>query len=160
MNRLARLAGALSLCAIFAGCETTGDPTQGALFGWSEAKARERQNERRASVAQARAELADEEAKNHALEAHGNGTQQQIAAAQWRNERAVERLRVQQAALIAKIERLENESPTPASASRARAWRRKINSIAAETAVPVAERTARLRAVEAEIDTALEQARR
>ena len=160
MNRVVRLGGTVSLCAIFAACETTGDPTQGGLFGWSEAKARERQSERRASVAQVQSELADEAAKNRALEAHGNGTQQQIAAAQGRNEQARERLRAQQAALIAKTERLENESPTPASASRARAWRLKINGIAAEAAVPVAERTARLRAVEAEIDTALEQARR
>ena len=26
----------------FAGCETTGDPTQGGLFGWSETKAKSR----------------------------------------------------------------------------------------------------------------------
>jgi hypothetical protein len=32
---------------ITAGCETTGDPTQGGLFGWSETKAQQRQDELR-----------------------------------------------------------------------------------------------------------------
>lgn len=39
-------AAAVSLC-INTGCETTGDPTQGGLFGWSENKAKVRQDELR-----------------------------------------------------------------------------------------------------------------
>lgn len=32
------------LCLLLSGCATTGDPNQGGLFGWSEDKARTRQN--------------------------------------------------------------------------------------------------------------------
>jgi hypothetical protein len=39
---------AITLASLFiAGCETTGDPTQGGLFGWSETKAQQRQDELR-----------------------------------------------------------------------------------------------------------------
>ena len=42
MSRIALpLAGSIAL--ILAACETTGDPTQGGLFGWSEGKAKNRQ---------------------------------------------------------------------------------------------------------------------
>jgi predicted nucleic acid-binding Zn-ribbon protein len=36
-------AGAVAMLTL-AGCETTGDPTQGGLFGWSEGKAKARQS--------------------------------------------------------------------------------------------------------------------
>ena len=35
---------AFAAACLLAGCETTGDPRQGGLFGWSESKANERQN--------------------------------------------------------------------------------------------------------------------
>jgi hypothetical protein len=42
MNRLlVPLSGSVAL--LLAACETTGDPTQGGLFGWSESKAKTRQ---------------------------------------------------------------------------------------------------------------------
>ena len=39
----------ITLASLFitTGCETTGDPTQGGLFGWSENKAKQRQDELR-----------------------------------------------------------------------------------------------------------------
>jgi len=155
MRRLARLGWVLALFWMAAGCETTGDPTKGGLFGWSESKARERQNERKARVAGAQAQLTDEEAKQRSLESHAVSTENRLAEAKSANERAQNKLRAQQAALVAKTEELESESPTPATASRARAWRLKINTVGAQTALPTADRSARLRAIETEIDAAL-----
>jgi hypothetical protein len=33
---------AFSACALLSSCQTTGDPTQGGLFGWSQSKADQR----------------------------------------------------------------------------------------------------------------------
>jgi hypothetical protein len=155
MSFFARLGGAVVFCWLTAGCETTGDPTQGGLFGWSESKAQERQREREARVAGAEAELSNEENRQHALEARNQHTEHQIVSAQSANERAQQNLRTQQAALVAKTEELERESPTPATASRARSWRLKINTVAAQTALSTSERSARLHSIESEIDSAL-----
>jgi hypothetical protein len=143
-----------------AGCATTGDPRQGGLFGWSEAKARDRQDERQSRVAGAEAELNGENARSRSLAANDVSAEQHLTAAQLANDRAEEKLRAQQAAIVAKTERLENESPTPAGASRARAYRRKVNTVAAQAALPNAQRRARLHTLEAEIDAALEQLKR
>ena len=56
MMKFARIAGAalvLSLAATLTSCETTGDPTQGGLFGWSEDKAQDRLYNKRAQLGQA-----------------------------------------------------------------------------------------------------------
>lgn len=158
MKGLARLGGALALCWMAAGCATTGDPTKES-FGWSEAKARDRQSEREEHLAGTEAELAAEKSKRHTLELRDASTEQQLAEANSVNERAQQKLRAQQAALVAKTEQLERESPTPAGASRARSWRLKINTVAAQTALPTAERIARLRNLETEIDNALARLR-
>jgi hypothetical protein len=142
---------------MLAGCATTGDPRQGGLFGWSETKARDRQEERQQRVAGSEAELAREDTRTHHLEASNTGTDRQMAAARVQHERAEEDLRAEQTALIARTEQLENESPTPATASRARAFRRTVNTVAAQMALPVEQRRMRLRALEAEIDKALAQ---
>jgi hypothetical protein len=47
MKRSILLASITATLFIQAGCETTGDPTQGGLFGWSENKAQKRQDELR-----------------------------------------------------------------------------------------------------------------
>jgi hypothetical protein len=47
MKRSILLAGITASLFIHTGCETTGDPTQGGLFGWSETKAQRRQDELR-----------------------------------------------------------------------------------------------------------------
>ena len=47
MNRSILLAAAAASLLVQTGCETTGDPTQGGLFGWSETKAEQRQSELR-----------------------------------------------------------------------------------------------------------------
>ncbi len=160
MKHGAWLGGVLALCWIMGGCETTGDPHQGGLFGWSEAKAQDRQKERQARAAGAEAELARTDAQSRELEARDSRTDQQLATARVEKQRSEEKLRAQQSALLAKIDRLENESPTPALSSRARSYRLKVNTIVAQTALPSAQRSSRLRTLEAQIDTALEQNKR
>jgi len=108
MRRGARCCGAVAYWLMLAGCATTGDPRQGGLFGWSETKARDRQQERQERVAGSEAELAREDARAHDLEASNTGTDRQMAAAQLRHERAEEDLRAEQTALLAKTEQLEN----------------------------------------------------
>ncbi|MEP6672223.1 MAG: hypothetical protein ABJF10_23875 [Chthoniobacter sp.] len=160
MRRAARLGGLLAAGMLLAGCATTGDPQQGGLFGWSEAKARDRQGERQKRVAGEEAELAQEDARGHALETHEARTDRGLAAAKVEHERSEAKLHSQQMALLAKIDQLESESPTPASASRARTYRRKVNTIAAQVALTTSQRSERLRTIEADIDTALERLRR
>ena len=155
MRSAARLGGWLAMGGLLAGCATTGDPQQGGLFGWSEAKARDRQSERQKRVAGEEAELAREDARGRALETRDAHTDRGIAAATGEHERAEAKLHAQQMALLAKIDQLESESPTPASASRARTYRRKVNTIAAQTALTTSQRSERLRVIAAEIDAAL-----
>lgn len=160
MKLAVRLATPLMICWLAAGCETTGDPRQGGLFGWSEAKARGRQNERQMRVAGAETELKSEEAHRDELQSRNASANRDLSGAQLAHDRAEARLRAQQAALIAKTGQLERESSAPAMASRARSYRLKVNTVAAQTALPAAQRSARLKGLEIEIDAALAQAER
>jgi len=162
MKRLARLAGAMAL-AVLSACETTGNPREGGLFGWSESKARERQAEKISRIAGAEARRTQETAQGEALQARGAAAERNLTAAEKqrirsekvrRNQQArlvEERLQAQQLRLVAKAEQLETDSPTAATASRARSYRREV--IATQT-LPQQQRTERLHAVEAEIDAA------
>jgi hypothetical protein len=165
MKRAARLGSSSGLVLLLvawalAGCETTGDPRQGGLFGWSEAKARDRQHEREEQVSHEQSKLAGENARGQELEARGAATDRNITAANEAHTRAEAALHRQQGALLAKIDTLETESPTSATASRVRAYRRKVNTIVAQTAWPISQRSARLREMEAEVDAALARAKR
>ncbi len=157
MRRAARLGGWLAAGWLLTGCATTGDPQQGGLFGWSEAKARDRQQERQNRVAGEEADLAREDARGRTLETRDARTERGIVTATTEHDRAEAKLHAQQMALLAKIDQLESESPTPASASRARTYRRKVNTIAAQTALTIPQRSERLREIEADLDTALER---
>jgi len=157
MRVAARWAGLLAAGWLLTGCTTTGDPRQGGLFGWSEAKARERQKERQDRAAREEAELSRENARANALEARAANTERGLVSATLEHQRDEERLRALQMAVLAKIDQLESESPTPALASRARTYRRKANTIAAQTALTTAQRSERLRGIELEIDTALDR---
>ncbi len=150
-----------AVCAGLSGCETTGDPQQGGLFGWSETQAKERQAQKQSAVAGAEAELARESGRTAAMNQRRATTDRQINTAETQRRLAVEQLRAQQAALIAKTERLDEDCPTAASGSRARArghtLARKVNTIAAYPFLTVAQREERLRRVESEIDAARAQ---
>jgi hypothetical protein len=52
-----------SLLLTIGGCQTTGDPTQGGLFGWSEKKAQVRQNELEQNLINKQQTLANEHNK-------------------------------------------------------------------------------------------------
>jgi hypothetical protein len=160
MKHAVRLSGMLAAGWILMGCATTGDPRQGGLFGWSEAKARDRRKEREDRVTGEQAALDRENARRHTLERRDAGADLGLASATREHQRAEERLHAQETALLAKVDRLETESLTPASASRARTYRRTVNTIAAQPALTTAQRSERLRAIETEIDAALERLKR
>lgn len=153
MKRLAGFAAAVA-CLNLAACETTGDPRAGGLFGWSETKAKERQQEKRDAVVQAESQLSRENARGDALEARRTGTEQRLSTAQASNQRTEEALRAQRDALLAKCDQLEADSPTSATASRARALRLKVSTVAENASLATSQRAARLRSLEAEIDAA------
>lgn len=75
------------LCLTFAaaapllgGCETTGDPRQGALFGWSEAKARDRQALLRQQLAEANADNRSASARSSSLRAAQSSLRSDVSA--------------------------------------------------------------------------------
>lgn len=163
MKRVARSGSALVLLLLgwaLAGCETTGDPRQGGLFGWSEAKAQDRRRQRETEVAHAQSRLAGETVRGQELEARNSATDRSIAAAHAAHARSEAALHSQQAALLTKIDELEMESPTPATASRVRAYRRKVSTVVANPEWSIAERSTRLREMEAEVDAALAHGKR
>lgn len=154
MTHLARAAGAMALL-VLAACETTGNPREGGLFGWSEEKAKTRQSEKRSLVAEAEAELTRETTHGDALRNRQADAEQTLEAASVQRRRTLDQLRIQQARLRAKTEKLEAESPTAATASRARTYRLKLDTIAAQTSLSPQQRAERLHDLETEIDAAL-----
>ncbi|HEX8294884.1 MAG TPA: hypothetical protein VF593_01175 [Chthoniobacteraceae bacterium] len=148
--RLRWVAGALA--ALAAGCETTGDPQQGGLFGWSESKARERQAAKRAAVAGAETQLSRDLRDGETLTSRRTRTEQQLATTNRRRSSELDQLREQESALLRKTQQLEELSPTAATASRARAYRLKVSTVAAQNSLTPRQRSARLRALEGEID--------
>ena len=137
----------LVCCAVLCGCETTGDPTQGGLFGWSEKKADERIAERQTTLEQAQE----------------NARQSQAEAAALRRDEGAnaEELREEQSELsqlLADTEELEREAPTPAGASRARVLHRRIDAVRKDESLPAEARWSLLRRYAAEVDLLRTQA--
>ncbi len=66
--------GCLAALAL-ASCSTTGDPTQGGLFGWSENQARQRIDDRRYTLSQIEADTAAQRRRTSSLEAERNRLQ-------------------------------------------------------------------------------------
>ena len=152
------------LLLFFAACETTGNPREGGLFGWSETKARQRQTERRAEVAAAEAELKREERRTAQLKARDLEATRKlnVAAARANDERAkaAAAVRLREAAVRAKAMLLENESPTAATASRARQFHRQVDATLADRGLSAADRSRQLHALEREIEEARADLRR
>ncbi len=67
MNRALKIVLGLSVMTGCVSCQTTGDPTRGGIF-WSERKANERLDERRADLGAIEADTARVNRKNEALE--------------------------------------------------------------------------------------------
>lgn len=155
------VSGCVALVTVLAGCsstETTGDPRQGGLFGWSEEKAKQRQAEKRAHVSDAEANLSQETARGTELQHRQAATQRNLDAAVAQQKRATELLQIQRDKLIAKATHLEAISPTAAMASRARSLKLKVSTTAANDSLSPLERTERLYRMEGAIDDALERA--
>ncbi len=153
MKPLARLVSAASAIAL-AACETTGNPREGGLFGWSENKAQERQARKQSHVTVAEANLTSEAARGEPLQVRDATAAKSLAAAETQRIRTEERLRTQQDKLLAKIDKLEQDSPTDATASRARSYRLKVNTIVAQKSLTPQKRAERLHVLEAVIDAA------
>lgn len=66
MNRLLLLAAALPL--VLTSCETTGDPNQGGLFGWSQSKADQRLDDRRAELSSLRSDTSRQRSRSSSME--------------------------------------------------------------------------------------------
>ena len=133
--------GAVAAALILGGCATTGDPTQGGLFGWSEAKAKERLAEKQTALAEEEAAMHSEQRQEGAL----RGTVQTNAGEIAAQEREI-------GALLANAEALEQEAPTPADASRARRLRRGIERIRGNTGFSPEVRWSMLRDYAEEVD--------
>ena len=134
----------LPACAILCGlcgCQTTGDPTQGGLFGWSETKAQQRQDEREETLAREQATARREQQNASAL----RGETRQNAT-----DLAGQQKEISQ--LLANAEALERESPTPATASRARQLRHAIDAVRNDDSLTVEQRWSLLRKYSAEVD--------
>lgn len=67
MKGALRLAAGLSILMGCTSCQTTGDPTRGGIF-WSESKANDRLNERRADLGAIEADTARMKRRNEVLE--------------------------------------------------------------------------------------------
>lgn len=143
---------------LLAACETTGDPREGGLFGWSEKKALVRQDERRREVAAAEVALAREQSRTSQLAARDAAARRKAATAAARaedeRERVSARTRMHEASVCAKAMLLEEESPTAATASRARKLRSQLEAVLANRALSARDRDRQLREIEAEIDEA------
>jgi hypothetical protein len=153
-----RVLFSLALLVLFAACETTGNPREGGLFGWSETKARQRQAERRAEVGAAETALAREQRRSAELSARDQAAAQRLVVATAKaadeRERAAAAVRLHEASVRAKASLLENESPTAATASRARRLHAALDALLANRALSPADRARHLREIEAEIDEA------
>jgi hypothetical protein len=155
MKRIVWLLTGAALMAVLAACETTGNPREGGLFGWSETKAQARQEEKRGQVTAAEAELAREKARGEALQERNAKAEGDLAKARKQEAESIARVREQRVRLLTKTEELEAASPTAATASRARAYRAKVEEIASDDRLKPRDRTEQLYRLETEIDHAL-----
>jgi len=67
MKRILSLSTLLAVAALLVGCETTGDPTQGGLFGWSESKYRAREAEKVHTLRTIEADTASQKKRANSL---------------------------------------------------------------------------------------------
>lgn len=107
-----RCAAAVLLAGLSTGCETTGDPRQGGLFGWSETKAIERQSALRDQFFLASEENRAAQNRSDSLRTTESGLRGEVAD----KSSQLAALRAEIAALDAQI----HGGSIPASAARTR----------------------------------------
>jgi len=67
MKRIFSITAIIAAVGFTSGCETTGDPTQGGLFGWSETKSNQRLAEKEYHLRGIEADTARREERNAQL---------------------------------------------------------------------------------------------
>lgn len=153
--------------ALLAGCETTGDPMEGGLFRWSEAKAQERITVKEGQLTTGRRQRAREAQTSLALRDRSGRNRRAIGAqieareAQRDADRATalaaqraEANREHQAlrGILEKAEALERDSPSPAIASRARRLRAQIERTARAPELTRSQKEERIGVMNSELD--------
>jgi hypothetical protein len=131
----------LLTCAALAACQTTGDPNQGGLFGWSEKKADARIAEREDTLGREQETARSEQEHEAALRHEARSNAQDLEA---QHEEISQ--------LLANAEALEHEAPTPAALSRAHRLREAIDSVRRDKSMTVEERWRLLRKFSVEVD--------
>ena len=131
----------LLVCVVLCGCQTTGDPTQGGLFGWSEKKAAERQAEREETLS-----------REHQTMQQAQQRETRLRREMSLNAKDLDEQQKEISQLLANAEALERDAPTLATASRARRLRRAIDGVRQNETLSVEQRWTLLRRYSAEVD--------
>ena len=131
----------LLVCVVLCGCQTTGDPTQGGLFGWSEKKAAERQAEREETLS-----------REHQTMQQAQQRETRLRREMSLNAKDLDEQQKEISQLLANAKTLEREAPTLAAASRARRLRRAIDGVRQNETLSVEQRWTLLRRYSAEVD--------
>ena len=145
-----RLAVAIAAIAL-AGCETTGDPRQGGFFGWSEAKARAREDGQVQTLDRAERQLAGETARTRDVRARASAVSSEMDHADAQQRLRMERLERQYAATLQRAKALEDDAFTSATASRARRLRAEVDATYGDRQRTPEERIARLQILDREL---------
>jgi len=95
----------LGICVALSACETTGDPTKGGLFGWSQHKADERQQDLQQQNATATAGVSSEQQRQLELQ----GSQAGLTAEAQRLQPQVDRLLTENTQLETQLKNLMGE---------------------------------------------------
>lgn len=147
MNSVRTLITGLLGAALLTSCETTGDPTQGGLFGWSETKAKQRIAEREVALQESSGELSRERDRGRGLHLRKQAGARRLAAAPARPSlRGGDFDR-----LIREVETVEREAPTAAGSSRARRLRDEILAARSDPALTGEQRVRLIRDFEQRI---------
>jgi flagellum-specific peptidoglycan hydrolase FlgJ len=136
------LKGAVLLLA-WTACETTGDPRQGGLFGWSEEKAQQRAAAQRTMLSSERRKLAASER---------TGTE--LRRRESRNEAAIREQTAELDALLLNVDHIERQTKP---SEKTAALRRQIRVAREDTSSSGAEREARIRSLRQDVSELREE---
>ena len=142
MNKYIILSIALATVAL-TGCETTGDPMQGGLFGWSESKAVYRRDALHAHVGREQQSLASSRARQQNLRSQESRLNTQLAAQRAKLDRMEREVR--------EIERAGDEH-IAAKASSLRSRMARLKSSSREEPVQVAQLNNELNSLRAKMN--------
>ena len=142
---------------LLAACETTGDPTRGGLFGWSETKAQRRLADREAALDHID-EVCDRERRaTSELQQAQKQNRWALASAETsssapRRDKITSSQLADLAELAEEADRIQMDSPTPAGASHARRIREAIDRLQEQTDLMPEQRIVGIAAIREEIE--------